>query len=68
MNYYRVLNTFMFFIIMMNLNKQTCVCVCMLDAKSSILNSHIPPKERKYTASLKEIMKNTNYNTINLNC
>ena len=36
-----------------------CVCVCVLNTKSNILHSHIPPKESKYAASLKEIMKNT---------
>ena len=44
---------------MMNLYNQECVCMCVLNAKPNILHSHIPPKKRKYTASLKEIMKNT---------
>ena len=46
---------------MMNLKNQecVCVCVCVLNTKPYILHSHIPPKERKHTALLKEIMKNT---------
>ena len=54
---------------MMNLSNQECVCVCVcvcvyvcvhvLDTNPNIFYSHIPPEERKYTASLREIMKNT---------
>ena len=29
------------------------VCVCVLNTNSNVLRSHIPPKERYYTASLK---------------
>ena len=38
---------------MMNLTNQMYVCVCVLNTKSNILHSNIPPK------SVKEIMKNT---------
>ena len=44
---------------MVNVYNQKCVCMCVLNAKSNILHSHIPPKKRKYTASLKESKKNT---------
>ena len=44
---------------MVNLNNQECVFVYVLNTKQYILHSHIPPKEHKYTASIKEIMKNT---------
>ena len=66
-NFPRVLHTFMFYIntnIHINSNdelEQTnmCerqrVCVCVLDTKPS----HIPSKVCIYTASLKEVMKNT---------
>ena len=38
---------------------RVCVYVCVLNTKPNTVHSHIPPKKRKYTASLKEIMKNT---------
>ena len=44
-----------------------CVYVCVLNTKPNILHSYIPPKERKYSALLKEIMKNTKLRR-NLNC
>ena len=49
-----------------------CVCVCMdvfmFDIISNRVHSHIPPKERRYTASPKENMKNKKlcYNKLKL--
>ena len=64
MNYPWMLHTFMFYIIKIHINgndehEQPSGYVCVLNTKPNILHSRIPPKEHKYTALLKEIVKNT---------